>query len=737
MKKSILTAIVVCFLMPGLIIAQKGRKKKMSKDEKKALEYYEKVFDVETAYFKETKAPAEFEDESYVVLGQKIQMSLLRDVGGNRNQTRVIYRKRILLQQASALDEFSEFYFQESEALGITLTKPSGEEADIDLSAAVKVETDVPDFYKDRFHSDNYLKIAIPNIEVGDVIDFFKVFKEGYDNNVELILPVQYSYPVVAQEIIIDVDKLWTVFHDSYNGAPQFKLMSEGGFDKNGRQRKSVKRLRFYDEMGAALEYERWSYPLRTIPHIKLMVIPPDNSLSDKKNQVKNGIEAEDLFVDKMESVGYLSGQIAKLLESRTKDLKIKKLKDAEATDMIYKSMAFYGLSDSNGMEEDDIKNNTLRARSRDYAIFKDDLFVRTFATLLDNQDIDCELVMIMPKFNGPFNNVLASDEVYCGVYVPATKKYYWQLDMYTSPGDMPVGIEGAKGVKGAYSKFFKKKRRKLVPMEIPYSSYKENLSIATHNITVKDDNSLSFESNLTLEGLYKNRYERMFLYHTDFVEESLMAVSTEKAQKKYRERKEKVAKKMKGKSKKKRKKNAQVDESEAEYVKERQEILESWISDQFKSPEDQTFELVSDGINNKQLSLNHTFNSKEYLKKAGPNLVLDLGMLISEQVELSDEQINERTRDVDFSYAKRLTNDITINLPAGLKANGLDQFNMSVDNAAGSFISSATQSGDKLVVKTEKNYKKNSMPLSEWKNMVEFLEAAYQFSQKKVILKK
>ena len=110
---------------------------------------------------------------------------------------------------------------------------------------------------------------------------------------------------------------------------------------------------------------------------------------------------------------------------------------------------------------------------------------------------------------------------------------------------------------------------------------------------------------------------------------------------------------------------------------------------------------------------------------------------LISDQIELSEEEINERDRDAYINYEKTILNDINITLPAGLTAHGLDAFDYNVDNAAGTFKSSVAQDGNKLIVKTEKVYKKAYVPIAEWKGLTEMLEAAYQFTQQKAILKK
>ena len=87
--------------------------------------------------------------------------------------------------------------------------------------------------------------------------------------------------------------------------------------------------------------------------------------------------------------------------------------------------------------------------------------------------------------------------------------------------------------------------------------------------------------------------------------------------------------------------------------------------------------------------------------------------------------------------YARTIQNNISIDLPAGYTADGLQDLNMNVDNESGSFISTAKVEGDKLLISTTKLYKKNFDKKEAWPNYVAFLEAGYKFSQAKIVLKK
>ena len=75
--------------------------------------------------------------------------------------------------------------------------------------------------------------------------------------------------------------------------------------------------------------------------------------------------------------------------------------------------------------------------------------------------------------------------------------------------------------------------------------------------------------------------------------------------------------------------------------------------------------------------------------------------------------------------------------MPAGYTADGLQDLNINIDNESGAFISTAKVEGDKLVVTTTKQYKKNFDKKENWPNYIAFLEAAYKFSQSKVVFKR
>ena len=172
---------------------------------------------------------------------------------------------------------------------------------------------------------------------------------------------------------------------------------------------------------------------------------------------------------------------------------------------------------------------------------------------------------------------------------------------------------------------------------------------------------------------------------------------------------------------------------------KERKELMEKQVKDAFDLDKYNDFELIDDGRfgDSATLKYKETFSLKKYISRAGRNYIFEVGKLIGSQVKLEQNELQSRQTDIWLQNARTIENNITVNIPAGYTVEGLDELNVSVDNESGSFISTAKVEGDKLIVSTQKIYKKIFDKKENWANYVAFLEQAYKFSQSKVVLKK
>ena len=699
-------------------------------------EYYENVFSEYEDEFQAMSAPEEYKDESAVILKEKTHLSFLSRRAGQ--VCKGIVRRRILIQQASELETFTEYYYQESDIAGLKHIKPDGTVIEIDLENAIKVESEIPSYYRNGFQKQAYYKTAIPNLEVGDIIDSYKVFAEYYTSGeIELMSTISSEYPMVSFDVIVDVDDKWTFRRRAFNTDNEFVLSREQGVDKKGNQSKGVKRYILNESNLASAKYERWAYPFMTNPGIKLMGVTKASVYYDRSDKSQKKLDISEEFRGAMATNGQYVGAMMPIMKKIYKSA-IKKKSDKEKPDIIYNAFKYFNAVNNTMDITEAMRFNEgdLHYLSHNYASLNDGWFSAMYSHILNKEGIKSHIAMVVPEYLGGIDAAVTSSEIEYGVYVPSVDKYYWTVDNYRAPGDEYNKVMGATGYLMPYADRSSRNPSKK-SITIPYSNHKKNTNETIMTVTVNEDNSMDFDRTLKLTGLYKTDYNSFLLYHTFFGKENILDFCTS-------DHKEKILDyEVNGFTKKAaRKMNTSLGElgqEVDEYYEIRDKNIDEWIKGDFRVDEIQDFETVSFGTSQKDnnLETKMQFTSSEYIKKAGPNLIFEIGALISPQVELSDEEINERERDAFINYEKTISNDITVTLPAGLTAHGLDALQFNVDNDYGSFVSTVIQDGQILKINTSKIYKKTLVPIANWNDLAEMLEAAYQFTQQKVILKK
>ena len=131
--------------------------------------------------FKITAVPEKWKNESAVIIGMKEEYLFKRQVARGKTTAGVNIKeyvhKRIKLQDKNAVEKFSTFYYVTMGGDGkaeYKVIKPDGKEVAIDMKSAIEEEQDVPDIYKPIYYKLKFksMKIAIPDLEIGDIIDY-------------------------------------------------------------------------------------------------------------------------------------------------------------------------------------------------------------------------------------------------------------------------------------------------------------------------------------------------------------------------------------------------------------------------------------------------------------------------------------------------------------------------------------------------------------------------------------
>ncbi len=680
------------------------------------LKYFNQVLGEDDEDFEVTKVPAEFADEPVVSLCQKLHFSFLAANSGHMSKG--VIRKRIKIQDKSVLSDFSEYYYQNSSALGLKHVKPDGTINKIPLDEGIEVKTQVPKYYRSSYNRSSYYKTTIPNLEVGDILDYYEVISENFSGIQQLISPITASYPIVKQDIIFEVDKAWTVYVDTYNNAPPFVEDKEGGLNKRGKVKKSIKRLVLSSTNLPAQKDERWSYSNLNEPGFKIMILNAATSgryVAINNSTIQNDVSLDGLFARFMLPVLNTS-EINAIVKKYFRTIDIEGISsEKKRVAEIY-----------SGIKAGFFEAATDRKKDQYYSM-REEYFTHLFLYFLKLYDIPAQYVVGCPRYIGHKDDILTPQEMLVGVYVPSIKKYYWPMDNYSVAGEPNQSVTGTKAVV-ADPKKFKRGKAQFEEVSIPPSKATNNQSITNIDMKVTN-NKLDMACEYEFTGAFKSNYHPLIVSNTYHLEKECDTFRTEKEIERNKKKKKTI---------KERELLEERKKTKGEVAKAKDEKIENWFKSDFDIDEFDSYKITSLGTTSKKptIKINANFSSEKYIKKAGPNLIFELGRLIGSQVQLEEEEINNRKTDINLNYAKTIVNNFNITLPDGVKAQGIDAFNMNIDNKSGAFVSTATQDGNILKVKTTKTYKKQDMSKSEWPNMVEMLEAAYKFSQLKMVLK-
>jgi hypothetical protein len=221
-----------------------------------------------------TQIPDKWKGESAVIIAKSTTLYYRKAILANDLRYDRLFHYRIKLLDKKALEEYSQFSMNgtgryqnvklESFA-GYKIIKSNGKEIEIPMSEMVKEKQELNNRGLEIY------KLAIPNLEIGDILDYYKVEEEtisifgkyyGFD---PVIFQLQGEYPIMKQKISFDVMRRCFINLKTLNKAPSFKLTENADKEKNhysldDTDRESVKGL-------------RWFFPYREVPTIKFKVM--------------------------------------------------------------------------------------------------------------------------------------------------------------------------------------------------------------------------------------------------------------------------------------------------------------------------------------------------------------------------------------------------------------------------------------------------------------------------------
>jgi hypothetical protein len=717
--------------------------------------------------FKATAVPDKWKNESAVIMAQKHEFLFTR---GNTKSSAYVVRineyvhKRIRLQDKNALEKFSTFFYVTMGRDGkaqYKVIKGNGKEVVIDMATAIEDESDIPAIYRPIYFKMNVqkMKIAIPNLEVGDIIDYTVRSTIDWDmkqNGIEFtpfIFSLSNNYATMWQQYRFTMANGMKVRYRAYNGASNIRFDPKASVygDKN-----SYLSYYFMDKDREKTIEERWSFELRNTPSVKFRVILLSDNDSESKGLGEATVDRSGLAIDdvykRYVGVGlYMTPTVSALVGYTTEYLQKKKADGLLKTEddvirecyyclrKVFLEMYYKGPVHSDlekYMTGKKLYKKVLAAEKKDVVSRKEEkvdeiringvTFTTALRTALAAQGVQSELYVYIPRRLGSWRDAIFMEELDFMLRVKSKRRYYYlepfnNFDAFGTPYSYLENVEGYAIGYDEVNRYFR--------AVIPPTTVADHIDRQEYQLTLTPSMDLVKAERTTslLGGEKHGKIEKANL-DREYLSKDFEKYFNEPKQKGKKKDDIVITTSLK-----------YDDPDKTERVTERSELFEKDLKDEFDVEKYEGFELLKDGRygDTAWLQFREKFTIKKLVSKAGKNYVLNVGEIIGDQIKLDENELKQRQTDIWLPYARTIENNIVLTIPDGYTVEGLQELNSSVDNESGSFISTAKVEENKLVITTKKLYKKNFDKKESWSNYIAFLEPAYKFSQAKVVLKK
>ncbi|MDE7388182.1 MAG: hypothetical protein K2M97_02895 [Muribaculaceae bacterium] len=694
------------------------------------------VYGMDLPAFKVTEIPEKYRNESAVVIAVYHGIDAKKKTGFGRKPgellvfTRkarveggILERMLIRINDKAALEKYSEFdfatklrkkhydgYEKHRQVMGVRVRKPDGRIIDVNTDDYVEVEEGKNGREKRR-------KLAIPGLEVGDDIDVFFYTESKLQNR--HLDPMEFylkdDYPILNYTIHGVIDDNLTTQYRTINGAPDFKVSRDA--DKN-----FVLDMEVTDIGGK--EPRIWYNPVQQSPMVKMSIFnrrseqytPP----SARKDGLQGNPDVKTIKDDRWDSQFlYLQPKIGEMFitDNNIADgkaivkrldalLKLGQYSTTDVSDYIYNLYAYVCLIN----DLDPSKYG-----------------LQPMWQYMNRRKAAPERGLTSDSRNQPIDSILDSDDAIWYLHPAVTDRYYVPWEGVFAPSEVPPLVQGRKAQAWRPAKERKKHPETEADIFLlPESSADDNVSTSTVNAAI-NGSDLRITRTESATGTTKYNAQKILTY------ENLI--------KGYEEYLNRDGITVKPKANKKR--DAEREERFADNRSKQTDKFKEEISSYHHGEMPTDFEggkVTAIGIDpaNPALEYELTYTMNGLVKQAGKNLVLSVGRLISDQLELLE---SDRTRsdDVHMISARTYSTIINVELPAGFHISdaSLTALARNVSNPAGSFRVSATQTDGKLRVEVTKIFNRRIIPAAEWPELVSIVDAAKSWESSTVLLEK
>jgi hypothetical protein len=440
----------------------------LAQDKRQMAKVKEEIWGEKNPDFEVTAVPEKWKNESVVVLAKSYYYEIGKSKLSSKVTETITYRKRFKILDEAAIKKYSELSFEDGSSrggfqfddlyVGIKIIKADGTEKEISINDAVTMEL------KSKWVNADYKKIAIPDLVVGDILEYYYRLERIYTSLLSgAYSPVFYlfreSNPILQQRLTLRIRNRCSVSYKALNGAPKLKQSKDE--EDNDIYTAEMKDQEKIPDL-------HWYYPTQEAPHLKFQAFLTEtfshSQFVGEARKLKDNVTNQEL--EKFANYSFNAFKASQVFDKKFID-ELKSISDNALYVEKAFDQTFYMIYAEGVKARAEEKNSAV-----DESIFLSYEFsdkIHYILACLRANDRPFEILLCTPKYLGNVENVIMSGEFIIGfringntpkpIYLFSPRRDVWHL------GEIPSSLQGTK----AYSVqvTYKKGVQSLSPIKI------------------------------------------------------------------------------------------------------------------------------------------------------------------------------------------------------------------------------------------------------------------------------
>lgn len=634
---------------------------------------------------------------------------LLNPTSRTRFSSHVVMRRMVQINDKAALQRYSEFDFlayasrrvpfygkmEVRKVLGVRIIKPDGTVREVSTDDYVVTS-------EGKKGKDERQKLAVPGLEVGDIIDLFTFrFTSAKDIAPE---PMEFffvsDFPMLSYRVHCEIDQDLPAHYRTLNGAPDFTVTANE--DNDYVLDVHVKNV---ERTEPTLWYSTAAQTPITLLYVQAATLPYNTTRTARMKGLKSNPHADVLQADDWEYWDSKQRFIAlsKKDKAAVKEALEKLSTDERRADYLYEYIYAYQLD-----------SRMSRISSSD--------FILGLRAAFDRASIPYQCGITTSEGREPIDELAYYGNTTWFLRLPSGKCYFSPV-FACRPGELPYQLQGRKAV------ICTNEKQKLTagPYEnitLPQNEAKDNMDSVVMTARI-DDTRLHVERTRQLTGTQRQLLSMILPTRDELVKSIMEHHSPGKTRldlfdKKYAE---------------------VIAEQDDEERKKQKELMKEEVEMYYdvESAEMGEASVLTVGTTEEKPALSYKtdFVLEGMVKRAGQDLTLSIGKLLGTQLKIEGQE-RERTADIVREMPLCDKWDITVSLPEGytVDASELERLRTNVENATGKFSASLSLENGKLHLMAEKTLLHKCEPVANWPSLLEIYDQIYDYSSHNIIIR-